>query len=73
MGKNKDPIPIKSAKTLLEKAGAKRVSKDAAIELKEYLEDLTKKISTKAKTIANHSKRKTIQKKDIRLATKDQF
>lgn len=53
---------------LLKKAGAERVSPEAAKELSEYLEEIAIKISIKAVKLANHAGRKTVKAEDIKLA-----
>ena len=56
---------------LLKKYGAKRVSEDAKEALSESLEEIGKKIGEKASKFADHSGRKTIKSKDIKLAVKE--
>ena len=70
MGKNTRPIPDTSGKRILENAGAKRVSAQAAKEMATILLDMADDISRKAIELAKHGKRKTVQKKDILLASK---
>lgn len=57
-------------KRLIKSTGAKRVSADAVDSLNRTLEYKGKMISEKAKLIAEHAGRKTIQQKDIDLALK---
>lgn len=52
----------------LKKAGAKRVSRGAAEELAEVVEEKILKIAAEAITLAKHAGRKTIVAEDIRLA-----
>jgi histone H3/H4 len=47
-------LPKKSITRTIRKAGAHRVSKDASLELVNYLEDSTTKISQKAVRYAKH-------------------
>lgn len=56
---------------LLKKYGAKRVSESAKTTLSEALEEIGKKIGEKASKYAEHSGRKTIKAKDIKLAVKE--
>jgi len=56
---------------LLKKYGAKRVSEDAKSALSEALEEMGKKIGEKAQKYSEHSGRKTIKSKDIKLAVKE--
>lgn len=44
------------------------VALDAVLALQDYLNDLTLNITKKALEIANHSKRKTINKADVKLS-----
>ena len=61
-------LPKKSITRTIRKAGAHRVSKDASLELVNYLEDSTTKISQKAVRYAKHARRKTVKREDILLA-----
>ncbi|HOD89892.1 MAG TPA: histone family protein [archaeon] len=63
-------LPIAALDRLIRKAGAERVSEDAAVELGNYLEEIALEISRKAIAFANHAKRKTVTNEDIKLATK---
>lgn len=63
-------LPIAAADRLLRKAGAPRVSEDAAKALIEILEETAHKIASKAAELAKHSKRKTVTAADIKLAAK---
>jgi histone H3/H4 len=63
-------IPKAPIIKLMQKAGAKRVSDDAAEELVDYLIKYAAQISDRANKIAMHSGRKTIQAGDIKLAVK---
>jgi histone H3/H4 len=55
---------------LARKAGIKRISKEALMELEGFIIEMTEKISKKAIEFANHAKRMTIKKEDIELATR---
>ncbi|MCD6558054.1 MAG: NFYB/HAP3 family transcription factor subunit [Candidatus Aenigmarchaeota archaeon] len=63
-------LTIAPVKRLIEKAGAKHVSKDAAKKLAEILEERAKEIIKCAADLANYAGRRTVMKKDIRLARK---
>ncbi len=63
-------IPLAAMEKLLKKIGAKRVSDSGKIALREFLEELTEKIGTKALKFAEHAGRKTIKSGDIKLAVK---
>jgi histone H3/H4 len=62
-------IPTAVAEKIIRKAGAERVSRDAAKLLAEILEKKGFEISQKAILLAKHAKRKTITEEDIKLAT----
>ena len=64
-------ISLSSMEKLLKKYGAPRVSEDAKQALSEALEEVGKKIGEKSLSFANHSCRKTIKAKDIKLAVKE--
>jgi len=53
---------------LMRKAGAERVSKDAAKELAVILEEYAVTIATQAVKLAKHAGRITVTAEDIRLA-----
>jgi histone H3/H4 len=55
---------------LARKSGIKRISKEALIELENFILEVTEKISKKAIELANHAKRMTVKKEDIELATR---
>lgn len=61
-------IPISIAEKIIKKAGAERVSKEAAKELVEILTKHALEISKKAVALAKHAKRKTVRREDIKLA-----
>lgn len=63
-------LSIAACERLLKKAGAGRVSKQAAEELALVLEDLAVEIGKQAAAMANHAKRKTIKAEDVKLASK---
>lgn len=67
--KEKHFIPLNTAKNLMIKAGVKRLSKDSKEELVIQLEKEADKIIKKAIEIAENSKRTTITKEDIKIAT----
>lgn len=63
-------LPIAALDRLIRKAGAERVSEDAAEELGRILEEVALDISKQAIELAKHAKRKTVTGEDIKLATK---
>ncbi len=68
--RNTQTIPLAPVGRILIKAGAKRVSHEANAAFSEIVEEIATEISTKAVQIAKHSGRKTVQEKDIKLASK---
>jgi histone H3/H4 len=77
MGKEGEPgtsreLPIATMQHLIKKAGAKRVSRGAALALAEILEQDGREIAIEATRLAEHAGRKTITGTDIRLAVKMQ-
>mgnify|MGYP002399743522 CR=1 FL=1 len=61
-------LPIAAIERLMRKAGAERVSPQAAAALRRVLEDSAAKLSSKAAKLARHAGRKTVTEEDIRLA-----
>ncbi|ASJ06692.1 archaeal histone HpkA [Thermococcus pacificus] len=63
-------LPIAPIDRLIRKAGAERVSEEAAKVLAEYLEEYAIELAKKANDFARHAGRKTIKAEDIKLAIK---
>lgn len=63
-------IPLAPIDRLIRKAGGERVSEHAAGELGEVLEELGMEIATIAKELSEFAGRKTVTRKDIKLAYK---
>jgi histone H3/H4 len=61
-------FPVLPFERMLKKAGAKRVSYEAAEELSKVMEDKMVKIAEEAAALAKHAGRKTVLAEDIRVA-----
>jgi len=64
-------LTLNPIKKLIKRCGAKRVSRDATKELAYILEKKAIKICERANKLAKLAGRKTVMKKDIRLAAKE--
>ncbi len=63
-------LTLQPIRRLFKTAGAKRVSNKAANELSKVLESRAKLIAAEAKKISEHSGRRTVLKRDIKMARK---
>ncbi|MFH0832145.1 MAG: histone [Candidatus Aenigmatarchaeota archaeon] len=63
-------MTLQSMRRLFKKAGAKRVSDKAAIELGKIVETKASSMLLEAKKVSEHSGRRTILKRDVKLAKK---
>ncbi|HIH72293.1 MAG: Archaeal histone A [Thermococcales archaeon 44_46] len=63
-------LPIAPIDRLIRKAGAERVSEEAAKILAKYLEEYAVELGKKAVEFARHAGRKTVKAEDIKLAIK---
>lgn len=71
MPKSISIIPKAPCAKILSNNGAQRVSKEAMNYFGDVLEDYAEKLAKKTVMIANHTGRKTIKAKDIKLALKE--
>ena len=72
MGRKITTIPRAPVGRILMKAGAKRVSADAADAFTEILIEKALKIASQAAEISKHSGRKTVNEGDVKLAARQQ-
>ncbi len=63
-------LPVAPVDRIIRKAGAERVSEDAAEALADLLEDVGTEVSTQAMRLARHAGRKTVTAEDVRLASR---
>jgi histone H3/H4 len=63
-------LTLQPIRRLFKTSGAKRVSNKAAAELAKILEERAKLIATEAKKISEHSGRRTVLRRDIKMARK---
>jgi histone H3/H4 len=68
MPRKKSIIPPAAMVELIKKAGAERVSENAAKALAEYLMEIGFEIASESIKLAKHAGRKTVKKEDIELA-----
>jgi histone H3/H4 len=61
-------LPAAPFERILKKAGAKRVSQEAAEEFAKVMEEKMIKVAEEAALLAKHAGRKTITDEDIRMA-----
>ena len=69
--RNKKPsISLMSIDRIMRNAGAEKLTKQAKETLRDFLEDKAREITRRAKELAIHAGRKTIDKEDVKLAVK---
>lgn len=64
-------IPLYSMERIFKDIEDIRISEDAKLELKRYLEEYAKEISIKAIEFSKHAKRNTVLGSDVNLAIKN--
>lgn len=63
-------LTLQPVRRLFKRAGAKRISDRAAEELAGHMEREAKRILIKAKELAEHAGRRTVLRRDIKMAKK---
>lgn len=59
-------LPLAPVKRIMKNKGAKRVSKDAVVEMRDKLEEKAEELSEEAKQYSEHANRVTVKKDDVR-------
>ncbi len=67
----KTDLPVAPVERLIRKAGAERVSPEAAEALGDVLEEYALGLAQKAAQLARHAGRKTVTAQDIKLAARE--
>ena len=63
-------LPLLPFERIARKAGVKRLSKDAAEEMREIISELGIETAEKAVKISRHAGRRTVMKSDVRFVVK---
>jgi DNA-binding protein len=64
-------LTLQPLRNIIKKAGGKRVSDKAAEELGELMEEKAAKIASEAQRLSVHAGRRTVMRRDIKLAKKN--
>jgi histone H3/H4 len=67
---SEEDLSVAAMHRIIKKAGAKRVSRSGAKELARVLEETGLKIGKDASEFSMHAGRKTVKRKDIKIAAK---
>ena len=73
MKKVKKMLPLLPFERIAKKVGVKRLSKEAAEEIRETINELGLEISEKAVRISRHAGRNTVMKFDVRFVVKKEI
>jgi len=63
-------IPVAPITRILRKEGAERVSDEAAVYLRDFIEEVARYIAKEAVSLARHSNRKTVTRRDVEYVAK---
>ena len=66
--RRRQEIPLAPVDRILHQAGAERVSEEAAILLRDFLEKLAREVAKEAVEASRHAERKTVTEEDVRFA-----
>jgi histone H3/H4 len=66
--RRRQEIPLAPVDRILHQAGAERVSEEAAILLRDFLEKLAREVAKEAVEASRHAERKTVTEEDVKFA-----
>jgi histone H3/H4 len=66
--RRRQEIPLAPVDRILHQAGAERVSEEAAILLRDFLEKLAREVAKEAVEASHHAERKTVTEEDVKFA-----
>jgi len=67
-GGGKQELPLAPIDRILHQAGAERVSEEAAVFLRDFLEKLAREVAKEAVEASRHAERKTVTEEDVKFA-----